>query len=123
MAIIIMYLALIINSKRLPRENVLYAYAVSVVVFAAFLTYEYYKSKYLYKQLYNMLKSEEDLNYSLNIKDAKTNEQRVYVEILSKIYKINSEKISEYEDKQKEYIYFILDFSLVSNKCLVLTFI
>lgn len=107
MSIIIMYLTSVINSKKLPRENVLYAYVVSAVIFAVFLAYEYYRNKYFYKKLYSMLESKEDLNYLLNIEDAKTNEQRRYVELLSKIYKINSEKLSEYEDKHKEYIYFI----------------
>ncbi|QGU95946.1 sensor histidine kinase [Clostridium bovifaecis] len=106
MTMTIMYLTLIINSKEFPRENLLYAFFIASIIFVIFLVYDYHRNKYLYNQLYNMLESKEDLNYLLDIENAKTTEQRTYIELLSKIYRVNSEKTSEYEEKHREYIYF-----------------
>lgn len=106
MTMIIMYLTLIISSKEFPRENLLYAFFIASIIFVIFLVYDYHRNKYFYNQIYNMLESKEDLNYLLDIEDAKTTEQRTYIELLSKIYRVNSEKTSEYEEKHREYIYF-----------------
>lgn len=108
LTIVIMYLTSVINSKTYPAtENMLYALSISIIIYVAFLTYEYYINNHFYKQLYSMLEPSENLNYLLNNGDAKTNEQKAYIEVLSKIYKANSERISEYEKRHKEYIYFI----------------
>lgn len=107
MTILIMYLTFAISCKEFPLENIIYALLLSALIYATFLAYEYHRNNGFYKQIHNMLQSNEDFNYLLNDEDAKTNEQRAYVELLSKIYKSNSEKISEYEEKHREYIYFI----------------
>ncbi|MDW8800060.1 sensor histidine kinase [Clostridium sp. A1-XYC3] len=108
LTIIIMYLTIVINSKEYPKvENILYPLLISIIIYIAFLAYDYYRKSHFYNQLYNMLESSENINYLLNIDDARTREQRTYAEVLSKIYKVNSQKISEYEDRHKEYIYFI----------------
>lgn len=107
MTILIMFLSFSIGRKKIAIENIVYALIVSTIMYAVFLAYEYYRDNSFYKQIYNSLKSNEDFNYLLNIDNAKTTGQKAYVELLSKIYKSNSEKISEYEEKHREYIYFI----------------
>jgi len=106
-AILVMYLTLIINKSEFSRENILYAILISTIFFIIFMAYEYYKMKPFYKNLKIMLESNEDLNYILNFQNAKTTEQRAYIKLLSKMYKASSEKISEYEENNREYIYFI----------------
>lgn len=105
--ILIMCLTLIINKSEFSKENVLYAILISTIFFLIFMVYEYYRMKPFYKNLITMLESNEELNYILNSEDAKTSEQRIYKELLSKIYKIHSEKLFKYEESHREYIYFI----------------
>jgi signal transduction histidine kinase len=107
MTILIMYLTFAINSKRFPVENIVYALLLSAIIYATFLVYEYYSNNSFYKQIHNMLQAEGNFNYLLNAEDAKTSEQKAYIELLSKIYKRNSEKVSEYDEQHREYIYFI----------------
>lgn len=106
-AILVMHLTLIINKSEFSRGNILYAILISTIFFIIFMTYEYYKMKPFYKNLKTMLESNEDLNYILNFQNAKTTEQRAYIKLLSKMYKVSSEKISEYEENHREYVYFI----------------
>ncbi len=107
MTILIMYLTFAINSKEFPLDNIFYALLLSVIIYSAFLTYEYYRKNNFYKQIHKMLQVEGSFNYLLNAEDAKTSEQKAYIKLLSKIYENNSEKISEYEEQHREYIYFI----------------
>lgn len=105
--ILVMCLTLIINKSEFSKENALYSILISTIFLLIFMVYEYYRVKPFYKGLRTMLESNDDLNYMLNFEDTKTSEQRIYKELLSKNYKIHSEKLSKYEESHKEYIYFI----------------
>lgn len=102
-----MYLTFAISSKEFPLENIFYAVLLSTIIYSVFLTYEYYRNNSFYKQIHKMLPAEGNFNYLISAEDAKTSEQKAYIELLSRIYENNSEKVSEYEEQHKEYIYFI----------------
>lgn len=105
--ILIMYLTLIINKINLPKTNIFYAFLVSAVLFIIFLLYDYFKNKSFYIQLSLMINSKDELDYMLNLDCTGTIEQRLYRNLLLKVYKIYGDKIGKYEEERKQYLYFI----------------
>ncbi|KHD36259.1 histidine kinase [Clostridium acetobutylicum] len=107
LAILIMNLTSIINRVYISGINILYAFLISAIFLIVFLMYDYYKNKKFYNQLDLILKSEEDLDYMLNIERGSTLEQEMFRKILLKLYRLSENKTVKYEKRHKEYIYFV----------------
>lgn len=105
--ILVMYLNLIINHGKFSRENVIYAFIISFVLFLFFMIYDYLKAKPFYNYLNKAANSDDDLDSILNVTGARTYERIMYNRILSKTFKFYSDKLSKYEENQRQYIYFI----------------
>lgn len=107
LVILTMYLSIVINQKRFPRENVLYAFLISVVLVSFFVAYDYFKNRPFYKYLNKAASLSKDLEIILGMTEGKTSEQLMYNKILNETYKVYNDKISKYEENHKHYIYFI----------------
>lgn len=107
LVILVMYLTIIIKQKRFPKENVFYAFLISLVLFSFFIAYDYLRNRPYYKYLNKAASSSNDLEAILNMTEAKTNEQLMYNKILNETYKIYNGKLAKYEENQKNYIYFV----------------
>lgn len=107
LVILIMYLAIIIKYKIVPRENILYAFLVSAVLFIFYLLYDYIRLKPFYNYLNKIDESSNKLNSIANMTEGKTVEQKIYNNILQNTYKSYSNKLSKYEDNHKQYMYFV----------------
>ena len=105
--ILIMNLTLIINEKRVSKENIFYSFLISSALYLLFMTYDYIKIKPFYSYLRKAADSEGDLNSILSIAEVRTQEQLMYSKILKESYKSYTDKLSKYEENQKQYIYFI----------------
>ena len=105
--ILIMNLTLIINERRIPKENVFYSFLISCVLYMFFVIYDYIRMKPFYNYLRKAADSSGDLDSILSIAEAKTQEQSMYSKILNESYKSYNDKLSKYEENQKQYIYFI----------------
>lgn len=107
LVILVMYLTLIIDQRKLSKENVLYAFLISLALFVFFIAYDYLKNRPYYKYLNKAVSSSKDLDSILSMTEAKTNEQLMYNKILNETYKSYTDKLSKYEESHKHYIYFI----------------
>lgn len=107
LTILIMHLTLFIKVIDFPITNILYAYFVSMVILIIFLVYEYSKVRAFYKQLYEALNSENIIKNIINIGEVRTIEQKLFTQILKKLYKFHEGKIYKYKDIQKHYLDFI----------------
>ncbi|WP_027623772.1 sensor histidine kinase [Clostridium lundense] len=107
LAILIMYLAISIKVIEFPIANILYAYLVSIVIFIIFFIYEYLKIRTFYKRLYEVSNSENIIDDVINVGEARTIEQRLFVNTLKKLHKEYEGKVYRYEDIQKNYSNFI----------------
>ena len=105
--ILVMYLTLIIDHRKISKENILYAFLISLSLFLFFIAYDYLKNRPFYKYLNKASSSSNDLDSILSIAEAKTYEQVMYNKILNETYKSYSDKLSKYEENQKQYLYFI----------------
>lgn len=105
--ILVMYLTLIIDHRKVSKENILYAFLISLSLFLFFIAYDYLKNRPFYKYLNKASSSSNDLDSILSIAEAKTYEQVMYNKILNETYKSYSDKLSKYEENQKQYLYFI----------------
>lgn len=105
--ILVMYLTLIINHKKYPKENVLYSFLISLVLFLFFIIYDYIRTRPFYNYLNKIANSSYDLDSMINMTEVRTYEQLMYNRILHETYKSYSDKLSKYEENQKQYIYFI----------------
>lgn len=105
--ILVMYLTLIIDHRKVSKENILYAFLISLSLFLFFIAYDYLKNRPFYKYLNKSSSSSNDLDSILSIAEAKTYEQVMYNKILNETYKSYSDKLSKYEENQKQYLYFI----------------
>lgn len=102
-----MHLTLFIKVIDFPITNILYAYFVSIVILIIFLVYEYSKVRAFYKQLYEILNSENIIENIINIGEVRTIEQKLFTQILKKLYKSYEDKVYKYKDIQKHYLDFI----------------
>lgn len=107
LAILIMYLTLFIKVVDFPTTNILYAYFVSIAILIIFLVYEYSKVRAFYKQLYEALNSENIIENIINVAEVRTIEQKLFTQILKKLYKSYEGEIYKYKDIQKHYSNFI----------------
>ncbi|BDR65996.1 sensor histidine kinase [Clostridium tetani] len=105
--ILTMHLTLFIKVIDFPITNILYAYFVSIVILIIFLVYEYSKVRAFYKQLYEILNSENIIENIINIGEVRTIEQKLFTQILKKLYKSYEDKVYKYKDIQKHYLDFI----------------
>ncbi|BFN03589.1 sensor histidine kinase [Clostridium tetani] len=105
--ILTMHLTLFIKVIDFPITNILYAYFVSIVILIIFLVYEYSKVRAFYKQLYEILNSENIMENIINIGEVRTIEQKLFTQILKKLYKSYEDKVYKYKDIQKHYLDFI----------------
>ncbi|WIV12701.1 sensor histidine kinase [Proteiniborus sp. MB09-C3] len=105
--ILVMYLTLIINQKKFPKENVIYSFLISFVLFLFFMGYDYLKNRPFYKYLNKAADSTDKLDSILSLTEARTYEQLMYNKILHETYKSYGDKLSKYEENQRQYIYFI----------------
>lgn len=105
--ILIMNLTLIINEKRLSKENIFYSFLISSALYLLFMIYDYIRMKPFYSYLRKAADSAGDLDSILSIEEARTQEQLIYSRILNESYKSYTDKLSKYEENQKQYIYFI----------------
>lgn len=105
--ILVMYLTLIINQKKIPKENVLYSFLISLMLFLFFMAYDYLKNRPFYNYLNKAANSSNNLDSILSMTEARTYEQLMYNKIFNETYKSYSDKLSKYEENQKQYIYFI----------------
>lgn len=105
--ILVMYLTLIIDHRKVSKENILYAFLISLSLFLFFIAFDYLKNRPFYKYLNKASSSSNDLDSILSIAEAKTYEQVMYNKILNETYKSYSDKLSKYEENQKQYLYFI----------------
>ncbi|BDR85619.1 sensor histidine kinase [Clostridium tetani] len=105
--ILTMHLILFIKVIDFPITNILYAYFVSIVILIIFLVYEYSKVRAFYKQLYEILNSENIMENIINIGEVRTIEQKLFTQILKKLYKSYEDKVYKYKDIQKHYLDFI----------------
>lgn len=105
--ILIMNLTLIINERRIPKENIFYSFLISSVLYLFFMICDYIRMKPFYNYLRKAADSAGDLDSILSIADARTQEQSMYSKILHESYKSYTDKLSKYEENQKQYIYFI----------------
>lgn len=105
--ILTMHLTLFIKVIDFPITNILYAYFVSIVILIIFLVYEYSKVRAFYKQLYEILNSENIMENIINIGKVRTIEQKLFTQILKKLYKSYEDKVYKYKDIQKHYLDFI----------------
>ena len=85
--ILIMNLTLIINEKRVSKENIFYSFLISSALYLLFMTYDYIKIKPFYSYLRKAADSEGDLNSILSIAEVRTQEQLMYSKILKESYK------------------------------------
>ncbi|CDI48449.1 sensor histidine kinase [Clostridium tetani] len=107
LVILIMHLTLFIKVIDFPITNILYAYFVSIVILIIFLVYQYSKVRAFYKQLYEILNSENIIENIINIGEVRTIEQKLFTQILKKLYKSYEDKVYKYKDIQKHYSNFI----------------
>lgn len=105
--ILTMNLTFIISQRKIPKENIFYAFLISSALFLLFMIYDYIRMKPFYNYLYKAANSAGDLDSILNMAEAKTREQSMYTSILNESYKLYADKLSKYEESQKQYIYFI----------------
>ncbi|BDR68811.1 sensor histidine kinase [Clostridium tetani] len=105
--ILTMHLTLFIKVIDFPITNILYAYFVSIVILIIFLVYEHSKVRAFYKQLYEILNSENIMENIINIGEVRTIEQKLFTQILKKLYKSYEDKVYKYKDIQKHYLDFI----------------
>lgn len=105
--ILIMNLTLIINEKRVSKENIFYSFLISSALYLLFMIYDYIRMKPFYSYLCKAADSAGDLDSILSIEEARTQEQLIYSKILNESYKSYTDKLSKYEENQKQYIYFI----------------
>lgn len=105
--ILTMHLTLFIKVIDFPITNILYAYFVSIVILIIFLVYEYSKVRAFYKQLYEILNSENIIENIINIGEVRTIEQKLFTQILKKLYKSYEDKVYKYKEIQKHYLDFI----------------
>lgn len=105
--ILTMNLTLIINQRKIDKENIFYAFLLSSVLFLFFIIYDYMKMRPFYNYLHKAADSDGDLETILSMTEVRTKEQLMYTKILHESYKSYSDKLSKYEESQKQYIYFI----------------
>lgn len=105
--ILTMNLTLIINERKIPKENIFYAFLISAVLFGFFIIFDYIRMKPFYSYLNKAADSKVDLENILNIPEARNHEQSMYNKIMNESYKSYNDKLSKYEENQKQYIYFI----------------
>lgn len=107
LVILTMNLTLIINERKIPKENIFYAFLISTALFLIYIIFDYIRVKPFYNDLNKASDSNGDLDSILNMAEAKTVEQLVFNKILHQFYKTCNDKLSKYEENQKQYICFI----------------
>jgi signal transduction histidine kinase len=105
--ILTMNLTIIINDREIPRENIFYAFLISLVLFMIFMTYDYIRMKPFYNYLNKAVDSEDDMDSMISLAIARTQEQSMFNKILEKSYRDYANKLAKYEENQKQYICFI----------------
>jgi amino acid permease len=98
LVILVIYLTLIINKLDFPLRNALYTFLVSLILFIIFLVYEYTKANSFYKQLNNMLSSDDIIENILTLGEAKNQEQKLSKAVLVRIFSSYRIKTDEYEE-------------------------
>lgn len=105
---LIMYLVLKINKVNIIMENIIYAFSISIVIFALFLIYEYLKTLHFNKQLRSIVESKHEVcEKAMNLGTAQTMEEMLFKAAMMKVYKCFEEKIDRYSEAHKQYIYFV----------------
>lgn len=107
LVILVIYLTLIINKLDFPLRNALYTFLVSLILFIILLIYEYTKANSFYKQLNNLLSSDDIIENILTLGESRNQEQKLSKAVLVRIFSSYRIKTDEYEEFHKQYIYFI----------------
>lgn len=103
---LVMYLTIRLNFVEIPVGNVVYVYVVAVVFYGIFMLCEYFKSKGFYKQLFEILSSEDPIDDVAGIGKGKTIEQKLLADVLKKMHREYKKEISRFENIEKDYSVF-----------------
>lgn len=93
-------------SVKVSLDNIFYINGVSLIFFITYLVINYLKSKKYYSDInYIINNQQEDILSSIPI--PKTNEQRIYYELIKKIYDEQNVKINKLYEEKKDNLEFI----------------
>lgn len=107
LVILVMNLTFIIKRKEFTKDNTGYAFLLSFVILLFFGLFDYIRMKPFYRYLNKIMASKEDLNSILGEANYKSEEQRTYKDILDNSYRAYKDRLSKYEENQRQYTHFI----------------